>query len=204
MTDNITPAIDRLFRSYMEYIEDTTSDTLFVLLTALHSLDDRIDKTHGRLFFAIPEYVVLKELRNESHHGREVRYVVAVKDIGLPLTSDLIYVCLVSAADCAAAIERTPLKFRERVREAFTSTTRRYGEVVDINPCIFNCIVRIFEVLRVNGLEGKSAAFAELAGQYQWETVNEHSHYVTGAVRCLPNDVGRVAEWMAACYEAGT
>ena len=46
---NIISAVDRLFRAYDEYTADSSEDTLFLLLTALHSLDDRLGTTKGRL-----------------------------------------------------------------------------------------------------------------------------------------------------------
>lgn len=198
---NITPAINRLFRSYLEYTQDTSEDTLFLLLTALHSLDDRLKPVHGRLFFEIPEYVTLKALRNHFHHGGELNYVLRVKALGknfLPV--DLLHACLISTVDCVAAIEGAKEKYRNGVLQAFADTTKVYGEVADINPCIFNGIVKIYETLNNLGLAGENAAYEQFEIAYDLETKNGFSHYVTGGVQTHAANAHLVSKKMASLY----
>lgn len=201
---NVIPAIDRLFRAYAGYLQNTSKDTLFLLLNALHSLDDRLVPEHGRLFFEVPEYRALKALRNLEHHGVEVKYVVVAKDIeGLSMSTDLVFACLISVADQDAAIEGDSKKkqeFRDKDREAFKKTTLQYGDVVDINPCIFNCVVRMFEILRELGLESEAAEYSLLAESYEFEEAQGHSHVVTGRVACHTNDGFEVLKWMNSQY----
>jgi hypothetical protein len=195
--------VDRLFRAYKEYTANSTEDTLFVLLSMLHSLDDRLEKVHGRLFFKIPEYITLKALRNYFHHEGEVRYSLRVQQVGSGLIpTDLLYVCLVKTTDCVAAIKGTADKFRNETLEAFGTTTKVYGKVVDINPCIFNCVVKFYEVARKLGIAGESAEFAEFAKRYGWETENDHSHYVTGTYLTHLGLVDEVPSIMEALFNS--
>lgn len=183
LVDNITPAIDRLFSYYLNYVESASEDTLFPLLASLHSLDDKLAAVHGHQFFDIPEYLVLKALRNHFHHAEEVQYVLKVKSFkGTCFYTDLAQVCLVSGKDCVAAIEGVNKKHQPGTLHAFESTTRIYGNVVDINPCIFNVLVKIHEKLKALGAFGVSPAFRKFDDQYQWESANGHPHYVTGNI----------------------
>ena len=200
---NITSAVDRLFRSYDAYTGNASEDTLFALLTALHSLDDRLETTKGRLFFEIPEYVALKALRNHFHHGGEVRYALRVKALAGELShSDLLHACLIATADCTAAIEGAKDKYREGVRQAFETTAMGYGTVADINPCIFNCVVKIYEKLQGLELAGDSDAFAEFSAQYAWETANGYSHYVSGTILTHPARVSNIPAAMEHLYNS--
>lgn len=197
-------ATDRLFREYIEYLQNKSKDTLFRLLNALHSLADRLKTDHGQLFISIPEYLALKALRNHEHHGAEIKYVVREKSLGIgPFQTDVLFVCLISAADRNAAIEGDSKKkssFRDSDRSAFENSTINYADVVDINPCIFNCIVRIFEVLRNKGLGSTSEEFLLIQDSYEFEERNGHSHFVTGRIACHPCQVNGVIDWMRRTY----
>jgi hypothetical protein len=198
---NILAAVDRLFRAYDGYLEDKSKDTLFLLLNALHSLDDRLRPQYGRLFFDIPEYVALKALRNHQHHAGEVKFVLtgtAIADLAMP--TDLVFACLMSAADRDAAINGSGTRYRDAVRDAFTSSTRDYGEVVDINPCIFNCVVRVYEVLCKHDLTSDSKEFAEMPQSYEFEQQEGYSHFVTGQIVCLPGRADLARQWLVACH----
>ena len=199
---NIIPAVDRLFRTYYDYVQSASEDTLFPLLNALHSLDDRVATVHGRQFFSMPEYVALKALRNHFHHGGEVKYAVRVKPLStVRLVSDLRDVCLVSAQDCEAAIKGARKQYQDETAQAFADTTKVYGTVIDINPCIFNVVVRIYEKLGTLGISGEGDAFREFQEQYNWETTNGYSHYVDGGISAHLIDAQKVTVLMKALYE---
>lgn len=201
--DNVTPAIDRLFRCYVDYTQAASEDSLFALLTALHSLDDRVAAIHGRQFFGIPEYVALKALRNHFHHEGEVKYVLKVKALGsIGLQSDIMQVCLVSAQDCEAAIKGAGKKHQNDTLRAFVDTTKVYGSVVDINPCIFNAVVKIYEKLGTLGCTGIGEAFDLFEQQYSWETKYGHSHYVTGSIQIHAADIEMIPALMEALYSS--
>lgn len=200
---SLTGPIDRFFRAYQNYAQNNAEDTLFAALNALHSLDDRVEKSRGRQFFEIPEYVTLKALRNYFYHEGEVVYAYKVRPLpeGLVAT-DLLHVCLVSANDCVAAINGSPEKFRNGVLQAFAATAIVYGTVVDMNPCIFNCAVKVFEKLQELDLAGESPEYAQFAAQYDWETREGHSHYVRGVLMARPGFVSQASALMDAAFRA--
>lgn len=198
---SITPAIDRLFRSYYSFATAPTDDSLFLLLTALHSLDDKLNKEAGRVLFGIPEYIFLKALRNHFHHAGEVKNVCRVKLVqDLPMTTDLMAVCLVSQADCLAAIAAVPSDRRQAAQDAFETTVKHYGAIVDINPCIFNGVVKVYEKLTELGLRGESAEFSSLEDSYELETDRGFSHYIDGAIRMHPGHAGTARDVLAVMY----
>jgi hypothetical protein len=195
--DQITSAVDRLFRAYITYCEKPTEDSLFLLLNALHSLDDKLKDKHGRVLFDIEEYIALKALRNYLHHQGEVENILRMKPIGdLPATADLEMVCLVSTADCVAALAATDKKYKDATEAAMTSVFKFWNSVADINPCVFNCIVRVYEKLLLLGHPGRSVEYHRFKEQYEWESRNRQSHYATGAVGLLPGHIDEYANRM--------
>jgi hypothetical protein len=201
--DQVTPALDRMFRAYLQYCTAFNEDSLFQLLTALHSLDDKLNQAHGRVMFKIPEYVALKALRNHFHHGAEVRNTVRFKSLaGMEVPSDLGQVCLISSADALAAIDGTDKKYRTQAADAIAATFKYWGVVVDINPCIFNCAVKVFEASQTLKIAGASVEYAQFKGQYDWETAHGHTHYVTGTVSLHAGDISKYGELMVSLYQS--
>lgn len=202
-------AIDRLFRAYSDYNRKASKDTLFTLLETLHSLDDKLAAKHGRAMLDIKEYVALKALRNHFHHEGEVRHVVALKaPAHITAQFDLGIACLVSASDCVAAIKgiknKNPQKqaaWQQEALQAFADTTKIYGgQVVDLNLCVFNCIVKVFELLLSLEIHADGEEFAEFAAQYDWETQNGHSHYVNGSVFTHASSIDELHSWVVDTY----
>lgn len=201
MKEQISPAIDRLFRTYFQYCTAFNEDSLFQLLTALHSLDDRLKPNHGRPMFKIQEYIALKALRNHFHHAGEIQNVVKLKSLqGMGVATDLLQVCLISFNDTIAAIEGTEKKFKVQAADAIAATFKDWGAVVDINPCVLNCVAKVFELLQVLKIQGTSDEYSNFVRQYEWESANGHSHYVTGQVMLRPGEVSTYAALMASLY----
>lgn len=195
--------MDRVFRAYFQYCTAFNEDSLFQLLTALHSLDDKLNAAHGRVMFKIPEYIALKALRNHFHHGAEIRNIVRFKSLaGTGVPSDLAQVCLISAAHAQAAIDGTDKRFQAQAADAIEATFKHWGAVVDINPCVFNCIVKVFEATRALKITGASEEYAQFQGQYDLETAHRHPHYVTGAVSLHAGDVSKYQALMASLYQS--
>jgi hypothetical protein len=83
MADNAAKtAAGRLFRAYEQHCLDPNHDTLFAILTAIHSLNDRSKNTVGRDLHQIEEFIAIKVLRNFAHHEEELHANVRV--IGNP------------------------------------------------------------------------------------------------------------------------
>lgn len=196
MSSTITAAIDRVFRAHSRYTWKRDEDSLFLLLAGLHSLDDKLTADHGRLLSEIPEYRVLKSLRNYFHHESELRSAISIASYAKePLIVELMFVCLVSCADCAKAVEAESAKYREATSAAFDQVLKIYGDVADINPAIFNCMVKVLEVLQNLGLSGESDEFAMCAESYASDLEQGISPYVSGDIKVLPS----AAEDVRAC-----
>jgi hypothetical protein len=68
-------AAGRLFRAYGRHCRAPSPDTLFDLLTAMHSLNDRLQQAVGHDFHSIEEFVALKAIRavTPEAHPTETR-----------------------------------------------------------------------------------------------------------------------------------
>lgn len=171
-------AAGRLFRTYERHCREPSSDTFFDLLTAAHSLNDRLQKAVGRDFHSIEEFVALKAIRNLAHHQEELRSNVRV--IPTPAYSDLAMMCVVRRDQIERAIEITPKRWREDTRAACESVFHWYGLAVNINPCVFNFMVKAYEALSEVGVRPAEEDIANFEASYRYENEEGHSHYVDG------------------------
>ncbi|WP_100754501.1 MULTISPECIES: hypothetical protein [Vibrio] len=190
----VLPASERIFRLYHSHNVSPTLDTLFNLLNAIHSLNDKLDKAKLGGFFDIQEFIALKSLRNLFHHQDELineLRILPVQDMPLIIT-DLLYLCLVPSKLVEEAISNIPNKYREEEQSVIKSVFGWYGEVVNINPCIFNFMVKAFEFFESKGIELSGSEYLDFADSYKFETENGHSHFVTGTIGCSAGNVEEV------------
>lgn len=178
-------AADRFFRAYHSHCISPNKDTLFNLLNSLHSLNDRLVKEFNENFFSFEEFIALKTLRNLFHHENELLSevrVLPVKDI--PISTDLLYLCVVPRNLVDKAISKIDNKWKitnePLVRRAF----KWYGNVVNINPCIFNCAVHVFEKSEKLHLLLKSEEYHFFRESYDFETQKGYDHFITGDISC--------------------
>ncbi|MER8765421.1 hypothetical protein NKH89_32045 [Mesorhizobium sp. M0923] len=149
---NVGAASERFFRLYQTHCVSPSRDTLFSLLEAAHSLNDRLKVGAAADFFDVQEFAALKCLRNYFHHQQELRHVVRLIPIGgYPITTDLMTLCLVPRDNVVAAIETTK-RYQEETRQACQQMFHWYGPVVNINPALFNFVVAAYERLRDRGV----------------------------------------------------
>lgn len=185
---------ERYFRLYYRHCKEPDQDTLFALLNAAHSLNDRLSKELQVDFYSCSEFVPLQALRNLFHHKEELSHevkLIPVADLP-PITTDLIFLCLVDRRLVEQAIEQIPLKRRQSDRQVIERTLKWYGPVVNINPCIFNFTVRVYEIFRnievtLDGLE-----YEEFSESYEFETRSGYSHLVSGEIACHAGSVDEV------------
>lgn len=189
-------AAGRLFRNYERHCIEAGPDTLFDVLTAMHSLNDRLKNSVGRDFHQIEEFIALKTLRNFAHHQEEVR--ANVKVIPSPAFSDLMILCIVRRDQVERAIEGTEKRWRDTTRAACERTFHWYGAAVNINPCLFNFVVHAYETLLAAGMTIPSEDVAALAESYEREAEQGHSHLVDGRLNMRAADVEAVLSRIAA------
>ncbi len=188
---NITveAAINRFFRKYSHLCKCPDEDTLFDYLAALHSLNDKLRKNQFGDLFHSDRFHALKAMRNLFHHQEELIHEIKIipnQDLP-PLSIELMYVCLIDSGLVDKACE-TKYAEERRVKSAF----KWYGEVADIQPCLFNCTVEVFEHLQGQGLETQSPEFQEFVNSYRFEEENGYSHYVEGNIFCPAGSVTEV------------
>lgn len=184
-------AAERYFRLYHRHCVEPDQDTLFSLLNAARSLNDRLSKELKVDFYSCNEFVPLQALRNLFHHQAELSHEVRILAAqGLPaITTDMMFLCLVSRQLVKQSIEGIPEKRRLAERKTIESTLKWYGEVVNINPCLFNFSVHAYEKLSQLPISLEGAEYLDFRRSYEFETQNGHSHFVEGDISCLAGDI---------------
>ena len=193
--DSLTAAIDRFFRLYFSHSVAPDQDTLLNLLNGLHGLNDKLQKDVGRNLFASSNFIALKALRNLFHHHVELVHnikIIPVSDLP-PMTTDLLVVCLVPADLIEQAATETDRRYREQVRSAFAAF-KRYGSIVNIQPCLFNVAVDVFELVAKLNVTPSSDAYMAFEQSYQFEEANGHDHRVSGNIWCSAGSVTEVLQ----------
>ena len=189
---NAGAASERFFRLYQQHCIRPNRDTLFSLLEAGHSLNDRLKKNAALDFFDFREFVALKCLRNYFHHQQELRHVVRLVPLGnYPLVTDLVTMCLLPHDIVDAAIKSTSPRHRGKTWQACQAVFHWYGPIVNINPCLFNFVVLAFERLTTGGIPLTGDAVEQFKASYRFEEENGFSHFVDGK---LTTSAGSVSE----------
>ncbi len=195
-TRSCQEAAGRLFRAYEHYCKNTNEDTLFNLLNATHSLNDRLGKAIGRDLHQFEGFVALKSLRNLAHHEEDVR--ANFRFIFEPTISDLASICILRRDQVERAIQGVHTKYREATRSACEAQFHWYGQAVNINPCLFNLVVHIFELLREVEVEPPEESVALLRESYEYELENGFSHFVSGRFTAPAGDLELLLQEIAA------
>ena len=190
---------ERFFRLYHGHCVEPDKDTLFNLLESIHSLNDKLRKATGEHFFNCNEFVALKALRNLFHHEAELVNEVRIIPIEkLPsVSTDLLFLCLVPSRLVLLSFEQLDRKRRVHEEETIRSTLKWYGNVVNINPCVFNFAVHAFEQLKALGVQIGGNEYAEFQASYEFEEEAGHSHFITGDIIC---HAGSVEEVLAVAF----
>ncbi|MBG6311019.1 hypothetical protein I5J34_07295 [Pseudomonas aeruginosa] len=183
-------AAERFFRAYHTHCVSPDVDSLFNLLNAAHSLNDKMRKESSLDFFDVDEFIALKALRNLFHHQEELTSevrIVAARDISI--NTDLMFLCLVPRSLIEKAIDGLDKKRRPREEPRIRDVLKWYRNVVNINPCIFNFAVHVFERVESLAFSLDSDEYLELKESYDYESDRGLSHFVNGDVACLAGDV---------------
>lgn len=180
-------------RSHAQHCIAPDHDTLFNVLNALHSLNDKFGKSKMRNLFGSRNFTALKALHNLFHHQTELLHevkIIPAQDLP-PLTTDLLMICLVERDLIEMAEKETQEKHRAQVREAFDGF-KWYGAIANIQPALFNVVVDAFELVEELDMAPSSDAFLAFEESYRFEELNGHSHGVTGDIACTAGNVDEV------------
>ncbi|NQE51879.1 hypothetical protein [Herbaspirillum rubrisubalbicans] len=164
------PAIERFFRKLDIHAQENTLDSLFDLLNALHSMNDKMNGEYRANLFDIPEFLIMKALRNYYQHqdevGSEIRFFHHDE---APIISSLMTMCLIERTSLRKAVEAEDIKGdRDAKIEAMEKALSWYGAVVDINPCLFNLGVHVCMKVENLGIDDSltDETFTEFYGGY--------------------------------------
>ncbi len=189
-------ASERFFRLYERHCVEPNEDTLFSLLEASHSLNDRMKVGANQNFFEVSQFTALKCLRNYFHHHQELRHLVTLAPIGdYPVSTDLMFICVVPRTSVEAAIDETMPRHRDVTRQACQDLFHWYGPVVNINPCIFNFVVLAYERLRDADIPLSGTSVERFRASYEHEERNGIPHLVNGRIS---TSAGNVEELISA------
>ncbi len=178
---NVGAASERFFRLYHTHCVSPDRDTLFSLLEAGHSLNDRLKVGADVDFFDVQEFAALKCLRNYFHHQQELRHLVRLIPIGgYPIVTDLMTLCLVPRDIVVAAIDGTARRYHQETQQACQHVLHWYGPVVNINPALFNFVVAAYERLKSRRVPLAGEAFEEFEANYRYEQENNLPHVIDG------------------------
>lgn len=180
---NASATAERLMRAFYRHCQAPDLDTLFGILEASHSANDRVKKAVGTDFLDIPEFLALKCLRNFFHHHDELRHEIrVVPTIGLPIQTDLLFMCLAPRGLIDNALSQVPDRFRERTQQASEATFHWYGAVVNINPCLFNFVVHAYQRLQAAEVPLAGPEVDQFRKSYDFESANGYSHLIYGRI----------------------
>ncbi len=185
---------ERYFRMYHKFNTEPDLDTLFNLLNAMHSLNDILNNRLSENFFQDDEFISLKAIRNLFHHQNNVinELKIIPKDLIPQITTDLIYLCLIPSHLVEESYERIQNRFRDAHITIIKRTFKWYGNVVNINPAIFNFSVKVYEKLKSLNIILTSEEYLEFAASYQYEIENNFSNFITGDIYFHTKNAERV------------
>jgi len=193
---SITLAGNRFFRLYYKHCVSPDTDTLFNLLNATHSLNDKLDGCIGKNFYDSDEFIALKALRNLFHHQEELINEVKIIPIDIlsSLTTDMLHLCLIHSDAVAKSIEGIPKKRREIEKLVINNTLKWYKTVVNINPCIFNFSVKVYEFFAINNIPLNCDEYLEFHSSYLFEEENMQDHYISGDIYSHAGNVDKIID----------
>lgn len=192
---SVAKASERLFRFYETHCVTPNEDTLFSLLEAVHSLHDKFQKAAKQDFHGINEFLALNCLRNYFHHQEEMMHEVTIIPIrDYPIITDLGVMCIVPRKIIDGAINSTMKKHQGDTRKACEDVFHWYGAVVNINPSLFNLVVKIYQQLREVGVPFTGDAVTLFENSYDYEVKNGHSHFIDGR---LSTHAGNIDELLS-------
>ncbi len=195
--DDLHAAICRVFRCYLAFCEQSRTDTLFDLLNSIHSLHDRLVKGLNRNLYDSDEFLAVKCLRNYFHHQGEIKHDMRIligKDIP-SVHTDLWCLCLVPVSVVVAAVENVDKKYRQQAGCAGYNVFKQYGDLININPAIFNLVVKIFLLIEDQTSSLKNCkAFQTFKAQIEIERERGMSHFISGDIYCHAGNIDAVLE----------
>lgn len=180
----IEPVAGRLFDIYYQYTSSSCLVPLQSLTEEAFKLYERLKKlpAQKKRLLELNEFLLLKALRNYSVHTGEfygTAYAVK-KEFAVKHKLDLLRVCLIDKKIVSAAINaEKPLDYGEKEKiSRIQSQLVNFGDYYNIEPVIFNFIVKIYEILISLNLTIPGDGFSNFDKSYKNEVYYNYPHYV--------------------------
>lgn len=185
--------VERFYRKYMKHCIAPDIDSLKDYLSAAYSLNEKLRNESDHDFFDCEEFIAIKGLRNYYDHEAELynetRIIPSITS-GLFIDGSL-FMCLVRTDSVEQAIK----KLRRKEDETpMRNSLNFYGQVVDINPCLLNFAVKVYEKVLELGLCIETDEFMELKSSYEYEEENGLSHLVSGKIYTHAGSINTLVE----------
>ncbi len=186
MNSIIEPVAKRLFDAYYRYCRQSGLEDLQYVTEESYKLHERLCKQPGNKagLFGLDEFLLLKALRNYSVHQDEfIGKAFAIKpSLAEELRLDLPKVCLVEKATVKKAINYEPRLLSDSDEQKKVQRIKGqlvdFGESYNLEPVIYNFIVKVYELLVGLNLSIPGEGFKELNTAYKKEEYYRYNHYV--------------------------
>jgi len=193
---SLTKSCERIFRLYYTYNTSPDEDTLFNLLNSIHSINDIFIKNLNDNFFDSDEFISLKAIRNLYHHQEEVNNefrIISPEDFDFLIT-DLQYMCFIRLSSVIKSVENLKEKYKVETATKMVNIfhMNERSKIVNINPCIFNFMVKVYEKLLKHNIVLTTSEYIEYKKSYDYETGNLLPHFVNGKFLCGWNDMQKL------------
>lgn len=185
--------VERFYRKYMKHCIAPDIDSLKDYLSAAYSLNEKLRNESDHNFFDCEEFIAIKGLRNYYDHEAELyneTRIVPSITTGIVIDGTL-FMCLVRTD----SIEKAINKLRRKGDEApMRQSLNFYGRVVDINPCLLNFAVRVYEKVLELGLDIQTPEFLELKASYDDEQDQGLPHFISGQIYSHAGSANQLVE----------
>ena len=186
MNNIIEPAAKRLFDTYYRYNETGNLEDLQYLTEDAYKLHERLRKQPNckQGLFDLDEFLLLKALRNYSVHQGDFlgeAYFID-RDYAASLRLELGKVCLLKKKVLTQAINYEPplddyAKEQEKLRR-IKGQCVDFGDFYNLDPVVFNFMVRVYELLVRLKVNVPGEGFKELDNSYKKEAYFGYAHFV--------------------------
>ncbi|WP_422640685.1 YecA family protein [Vibrio crassostreae] len=184
MKPNIEAAAGHLFDLYYQYTSNSDLVALQALTEKAYVLHERLKrfpvKNPGLL--ELDEFLVVKMLRNHYVHCDEFlgKAYSVDKTFAQRNNLDLLRVCLIEKKTANQAINAEPsLEFGEQEKiTKIRSQLVDFGDYYNIEPTIFNFMVKVYEKLNSLKLSVPGKGYSDMQRSYKNEVYHNYPHYV--------------------------
>lgn len=185
--------VERFFRKYIKHCTAPDIDSLKDYLSAAFSLNDKLRNESEHNFFDSEAFIAIKGLRNYYDHEAELyneTRIIPPIDTGMLIDGSM-YMCLVRADSIELAIKN----LRRKTDEApMRNALNFYGQVVDINPCLLNFAVIVYEKTLALQLNVQTEEYLMLKDSYDFEEENGIPHYVSGLISSHAGSINEIID----------